>query len=118
MATLVDRARDAGLPVALDVRGVAAPLSHGLDVAAYRVIQEALGGAIAQGDAHAAEIRVRYGADAIEIEVLDDGGVPQGGRPLLGVRERVAVYGGDLAAGARASQGHALKARLPLGVAA
>jgi signal transduction histidine kinase len=113
--TLVRKARAAGLPVQLDIEGDARDLPIGLDLTAYRVIQEALGGALEQGHAGGARVRLCYAGDHVEVEVTDDGG---GARPLLGIRERVALSGGQLRAGARYDGGHVVRARLPLGGAA
>ena len=88
---LVARVRASGLPVELEVEGEHAPLPAGVDLTAYRVIQEALGAP----DARRAKVRLRYDADHVALEVADLGDV----RPeLLGIRERVELYGGDLVA--------------------
>ncbi|HET8756199.1 MAG TPA: histidine kinase [Solirubrobacteraceae bacterium] len=113
VSTLVRKAQAAGLPVHVDVEGEARDLPIGIDLTAYRVIQEALGGALEQGHAGDARVRLRYAADHIEVEVADDGGHAE--RPLLGIRERVALSGGQLRAGVRRSGGHVVRARLPLG---
>ena len=76
-------------------------------------MQEALGGALETGHAGHARVLVRYGADDVEVEVVDDGGGES--RPLLGMRERVTLSGGQLRAGARRDGGHVVRARLPLG---
>jgi signal transduction histidine kinase len=110
--TLVRKARAAGLPVQLAVEGEERDLPIGLDLTAYRVIQEALGGALEQGHAGDARVRLRYGDDHVEVEVVDDGGGAT--RPLLGIRERVALSGGQLRAGTRRDGGHVVRARLPL----
>jgi signal transduction histidine kinase len=116
VATLVRKAQAAGLPVVLDVDGEERDLPIGVDLTAYRVIQEALGGALEQGHAGGARVRLHYGADHVEVEVADDGG--GAARPLPGIRERVALSGGQLRAGARRDGGHVVRARLPLGGAA
>jgi signal transduction histidine kinase len=118
---LVAGVREAGLPVELEVVGEAIALPPGVDLSAYRIVQEALTNALKHaGPAHARVI-VRYGADAVELEVSDDGpgrvGAPGTGHGLVGMRERVALYGGDLEAGSRHEGGWALRARLPLGAA-
>ena len=110
------RTAAAGLPVALHVEGEARPLPAGVDLTAYRVLQAALGGALEHGGAGRAEVTVRYGAERVEVEVLDDGSGDGDGRLLLGARERVALYGGDLEPGATRG-GHAVRARLPVGAA-
>jgi signal transduction histidine kinase len=99
---LVARARASGLAVELEVEGDQAPLPAGVDLTAYRVIQEAL----AAPHARRATVRLRYGADQVALEIADLGDA----RPeLLGIRERVELYGGDLVA-----EPGAVRARLPL----
>jgi signal transduction histidine kinase len=110
---LVRRTRAAGLPVDLAVEGDARDLPIGLDLTAYRVVQEALREAVDHGQAGAARVRLRYGSDHVEVEVADDGGGVA--RPLRGIRERVTLSGGQLRAGARRDGGHVVRARLPLG---
>jgi signal transduction histidine kinase len=112
VADLVRRARAAGLPVQLRVEGTPAPLAAGADLTAYRVVQEALAGAVREGAVVGATVTVRYGADAVVLEVLDDGAA----RPApMGIGERVALYGGELRAASSRDGGQALRARLPLG---
>ena len=113
VASLVKRVTAAGLPVALDVEGEARELPFGVDLTAYRVVQEALGGALEHGHAGQARVRLRYGDDHVELEVGDDGGDPA--RPLLGIRERVSLAGGRLQAGANREGGHVVTAWLPVG---
>src|SRR5215208_2088220 len=115
LAALVRRIEAAGLPVALQVDGDERPLPPGVDLTAYRLVQEALGGALEPGAAGRAEVLVRYRPDGIDLEVTDDGAGGDGPRPLAGVRERVSLYGGQLHAGRRRSGGHAVRARLPVG---
>jgi signal transduction histidine kinase len=116
VTSLLRKVEAAGLPVELTVEGEAPELPIGLDLTAYRVVQEALGGALEHGHAGHARVRVHYAVDHVEVEVVDDGGEPA--RPLLGIRERVALAGGILRAGARHGGGHVVRARLPLGGAA
>jgi signal transduction histidine kinase len=115
---LIGRARDAGLRVDLRVEGEPAPLPSGIDLAAYRVVQEALTNAIKHAGPVRAHVVIRYGGTDLELEVADDGAGPCEGRPsghgLVGMRERVALYGGELHAGARAEGGFAIHARIPL----
>jgi signal transduction histidine kinase len=111
--TLVKRLEAAGLPVAVDVEGDQRDLPIGIDLTAYRVVQEALGGALEHGHAGRAEVKLRYGTDYVELVVADDGDAPD--RPLLGIRERVTLSGGQLRAGMRRDGGHVVRARLPLG---
>ena len=115
VADLVRRAQAAGLPVQLRVEGEPAPLSAGADLTAYRVVQEALAGAVREGAAANASVVVRYGEAAVDLEVVDDGSA----RPApMGIQERVALYGGELRTTSPRAGGHALRARLPLGSAA
>ena len=116
---LVTRAREAGLPVQVHVAGAPTRLTAGLDLAAYRVIQEALTNTIKHASAAQADVTIRYAPDAVELEVADDGhgegkALPAGGHGLVGMRERVSMYGGELETGARAGGGYAVHARLPL----
>ena len=117
LAALVARVRAAGLPVDLLVDGDERPLPPGVDLTAYRLVQEAVDGALSQGGAGHADVLVRYQPDGIDVEVLDDGG-SDGQRTLAGVRERVSLYGGQMHAGVRRSGGHAVRAKLPVGGAA
>jgi signal transduction histidine kinase len=116
VSSLVKRTAAAGLPVDLHVEGDARPLPAGIDLTAYRVLQAALGGALEHGGAGRAEVTVRYGAERVEVEVFDDGSGDGDARLLLGARERVALYGGDLESGPSAG-GHSVRARLPVGAA-
>jgi signal transduction histidine kinase len=115
---LVDQARDAGLPVDLRVEGEARELPVGVDLTAYRLVQEGLTNALKHARARHAEVLVRYSDGHIELTVSDDGlGVGSGdggGQGLVGMRERVSVYGGELEAGPRAEGGYRLRARLPV----
>lgn len=113
ISSLVQRARATGLPVDLRVDGDPIPLPAGIDLTAYRLIQEALRRAQEAGGAGHARVGVAYGAGEIRIEVTDDGGTA--GRRLLGLRERVSVYGGELKATAPAGGGWRVAARLPVG---
>ena len=115
LGDLVARVHASGLAVELDVEGERSPLPSGVDLTAYRLVQEALGGALEAPDARRAAVRVRYAGDELALEVTDEGeSPPAGDRPLLGMRERVALYGGDLVAGRVGGSGYAVRARLPL----
>jgi signal transduction histidine kinase len=116
VSTLVRRSQAAGLPVTLRVEGEARPLPAGVDLTAYRVLQEALTSALDPGTAGRAEIVLRYTDERIEVEVRDDGS-GESSRRLLGMRERVALYGGELRT-THADDGHAVWARLPVGAPA
>jgi signal transduction histidine kinase len=118
---LARQVRDAGLPVRVRVEGEPRPLPPGIDLSAYRIVQEGLTNALKHAGPASAEVVVRYGPRDLELEVRDDGrgrggGANGGGHGLLGMRERVALYGGELAAGPRPEGGFALTARLPLEV--
>jgi len=115
---LVEQARAQGLPTELRVEGDAQELPQSIDLAAYRVVQEGLTNAIKHANATRAEVLVRYESDALELVVSDngkgDGNGDGGGHGLVGMRERVAVSGGELSAGPRAGGGFELRARLPV----
>jgi len=120
---LLDDVRAAGLDVKFDVHGEPVPLSSGLDLSVYRILQEGLTNTLKHAHAQRAEVHVRYGKDHVELEVRDNGRGPTPridheqphGHGLVGIGERVKIYGGDLTAGAGASGGFELRARLPLG---
>jgi signal transduction histidine kinase len=130
LTALIDRIAFAGLPVEVRISGEPRPLPPGIDVTAYRIIQEALTNAIKHGDGVGAEVTIRYADRYLRIEVLNSGpSVLHGGstappapdrrsdspgRGLLGLRERVAVYGGDLDARRRLGGGYRVRARIPL----
>ena len=91
-----------------------------MDLSAYRIVQEALTNALTHAGPARALVRVCYSRDELEIEVLDDGPGPveangAAGHGLIGMRERVSMFGGDLAAGERTEGGYAVHARLPIG---
>jgi signal transduction histidine kinase len=115
---LVQQTCEAGLPVELRVEGEATELPAGVDLTAYRLVQEGLTNALKHARATRAEVVVSYGDGEIEVTVSDDGaGLGNGdggGHGLVGMRERVSVYGGDLDAGPRPGGGYRLRARLPL----
>jgi signal transduction histidine kinase len=115
---LVEQAREAGLPVELRVEGEPVPLPAGVDLTAYRLVQEGLTNALKHAQARQAQVVVRYSDGDIEVSVSDDGrgagSGDGGGHGLVGMRERVSVYGGELEAGPRPEGGYRLRARLPL----
>lgn len=120
LGALAGRARAAGLPVALCVAGEPGALPAGVDLTAYRVVQEALTNAIKHASGAHATVDVRWSGEAVEIEVADTGGArrPDGGgtgsgQGLVGMRERVALYGGELYAGPGPRGGFVVRARLP-----
>ncbi|MBI5103784.1 MAG: sensor histidine kinase [Solirubrobacterales bacterium] len=116
LGELVDEVRRAGLDVELRVDGPAAGLPEAVDVSAYRIVQEGLTNTLKHAHASHADVHVRCDEHEVRIEVRDDGAGDRGGagHGLVGVRERVAVYGGDLHAGTAEGGGFALTARLPL----
>ncbi|WP_283135837.1 sensor histidine kinase [Rhizohabitans arisaemae] len=125
LSPLIDRISFAGLPVEVRVSGAPRPLPPGIDVTAYRIVQEALTNALRHGDGVKAEVIIRYADGSLRVEVLNSGPStltgsgpvrrPDGaGRGLLGLRERVAVYGGDLDARRRLGGGYRVRARIPL----
>jgi signal transduction histidine kinase len=116
VGTLVGHVRAAGLPVELEIDGEPAPLPAGVDVSAYRIVQEALTNALKHAGPARARVTVRYGPDAVELEISDDGlgpGDGAGGHGLVGMRERVALYGGSLRSGGRSGGGYTVSVRLP-----
>jgi signal transduction histidine kinase len=121
LGALLEKVRDAGLPVELTVEGARSPLPPGLDLAAYRIVQEALTNTLKHAEASQASVTVRYGAGELTLDVVDDGdgaaanGAPGGGRGLVGMRERAALYDGSIGAGPRPDGGFAVSARFPLG---
>jgi len=116
---LVTRVREAGLSVELRVEGERRELPVGIELSAYRIVQEALTNALKHAGEARAAVHVRYGVDSLELEIVDDGtGAPapvsSGGHGLVGMRERVALYGGRLDAGRRPSGGFAVRVLLPI----
>ncbi len=117
---LVERSAAAGLPVELRIEGEGRELPSGLDLAAYRVVQEALTNALKHGGG-SADVLVRFGEDELRLEIADTGRgasaaprVEGSGHGLVGMRERVRVFGGELHAGPRVAGGYLVAARLPL----
>jgi signal transduction histidine kinase len=117
---LVGQVREAGLPVELSVLGEARPLPEGVGLCAYRIVQEALTNTLKHADASTAKVHLRYVADALELEIIDDGrgraavNGDAGGHGLIGMHERVALFGGELTASPRPDHGYEVRARLPL----
>lgn len=123
LAQLVDSIRQAGVMVALHVEGQATSLPQALDLSAYRIVQEALTNTLKHAGAVSAEVTVRYGSEVVELEISDTGTGGNGnalgnGHGLVGMRERVAMFGGELETGRRAEGGFTVRARLPLDAAA
>ena len=119
LGRLVEQAREAGLPVELSIEGDAIQLPAGVDLTAYRLVQEGLTNVVKHAQATRAEVLVKYGESYLEVTVTDNGsGVGNGdgsGHGLVGIRERVSVYGGQLDAGPQPGGGYRLRATLPLG---
>ena len=117
--SLLDEIGRAGLPVELHVDGKPVPLPRGIDLSAYRIVQEGLTNALKHAHASDADVTVRYRPDELEIEVRDNGdgnATSDGlGHGLIGVRERVKIYGGKMNAGTAIDGGFVLSTRLPLG---
>jgi signal transduction histidine kinase len=142
LESLAASAREAGLAVEVSVEGDPRPLPAGVDLSAYRIVQEALTNSLKHAGRARADVRVRYGREALEVQVTDDGsGGPEaasggaglvvvafgpdgelqvsnppadGGHGLIGMRERVALFGGTLETGPRPGGGYRVAARLPL----
>ncbi len=121
LEALVDRVGEAGLPATLTVTGDRAAVPPGVDLAAYRIVQEALTNCLKHAAATHAAVEVTYSDAAVTVEVTDDGrgtaGAETRGHGLAGMRERVAMYDGDLSVGARAEGGFRVHAVLPLAAA-
>ena len=117
---LVARVRATGLRVALDVQGTPHPVPEGVELSVYRIVQESLTNTLKHARATSAAVVVRYRGNGIEVEVTDDGvgaTAPGEGRGLVGMRERVALYGGELDAGSVPAGGFRVRALLPVGAA-
>jgi signal transduction histidine kinase len=117
---LIDRLSDSGVPVTLTRSGQPRPVPAGVELAAYRVVQEALTNTVKYAAGATAAVHVEYGADHLRVQVTDTGGTPGapaatgGGHGLIGLRERLAVYGGTLHTGPRLTGGYRVDARIPL----
>ncbi|RAG82509.1 sensor histidine kinase [Streptacidiphilus pinicola] len=128
LGSLVDRVSFAGVPVEVRILGEPRRLPAGVDVTAFRIVQEALTNALRHGDGGRAEVTVRYADASLRVEVLTTGASvllggegapartanPGAGRGLMGLRERVGVYGGELDARRRLGGGYRVRARIPL----
>lgn len=119
--TLIEQIREAGVAVELSVVGQPRPVSGGLAVAAYRIVQEALTNVLKHTDGASSQVVLRWSDSALELEILDDGpphdlaernGLP--GRGIAGMRERVAMYRGTLEAHPAPDRGYLVRARIPL----
>jgi signal transduction histidine kinase len=124
VGSLVARAREAGLPVSFEETGARRSLPAGLDLAAFRVVQEGLTNAIKYSGHAETSVRVEWSEASLVLEVADRGPGPAardrvaendpGGHGLVGMRERVRLYGGELETGAREGGGFRIRAKLPL----
>ena len=119
LAQLLDRTRQAGIETELRIEGERRPYPVALELSAYRIVQEALANVARHAAARRATVRVRFAAAEVGIEVTDDGrgtrGEPTLGHGLIGMRERVALFGGELEFGPVSPVGFRVAARLPAG---
>ena len=117
---LVSRACDSGIPASLEVHGDPAPLTPALELCTYRIVQEALTNAIKHAGPASVSVVMTWSAGALDVVVTDDGPGPQagpadaGGHGLVGMRERAALHGGRIDAGAGPAGGFVVRAHLPL----
>ena len=118
LESLVSDVRSAGLDVRLQIHGESVELPPALDLSAYRIVQEGLTNALKHARAQHADLEVRYGTGDLTLQIRDDGrGATTSdgmGHGLVGIRERVKIYGGEMSAGAEGDGGFVLRARLPL----
>jgi signal transduction histidine kinase len=121
LGALVETARAAGISAELSVSGEPRQLASGVELSAYRIVQEALTNVLKHaGEAHT-KVSVRYGDRGLELEIVDDGRGANGpesggtGHGLIGMRERVALFGGKLSAGPMNGRGYRVEALLPYG---
>ncbi|HEV8462512.1 MAG TPA: sensor histidine kinase [Gaiellaceae bacterium] len=117
---LIQQVEEAGLPVKLRIEGERPAISPGVDLSAYRIVQEGLTNTLKHANGAHAEVVIRYVDDSVEVEIRDNGNGADGhdglGHGLVGMRERVALYGGTLEAGPADGGGFVLKAHLPVEV--
>ena len=119
--TLLEQIRQGGLPVEATIEGDVRSLPPGLELAAYRIVQEALTNSLKHAGKAKARLMIRYREHELQLEICDDGQSPKrnaangSGHGLVGMRERVGLYGGSLAAGPLPGGGYSVKAVLPLG---
>ncbi len=117
---LLEQIRGAGLGVELTVEGEPRHLPAGVDLSAYRIVQEALTNTLKHAQASHVTVLVRYGTRAVELDVVDDGAGPatdgrERGYGIIGMRERAALFGGKLEAGPVPGGGFSVRAHIPLG---
>jgi signal transduction histidine kinase len=119
LAPLLARAQAAGVNVELSVKGVPRPLPAGIELSAYRILQEAITNVIKHSGSDRASVELRYREHELELEIVDQGdgsgenGLPGSGHGLVGMRERVALFGGELQAGPLNGRGYRVLATLP-----
>jgi signal transduction histidine kinase len=118
LPTLMTQVREAGLPVEFEIDGQRRDLPVGIELSAYRIVQEALTNALKHAGQARAAVHIRYEPDCLELEITDDGAgapaeVPGGGHGLAGIRERVLLYGGKFDASARHGGGFTVRVLLP-----
>ena len=117
---LVADYRDAGLPVRLEVTGEQQPLPGGVELSVYRIVQEALTNVLKHSRPTGVTVTLTFRDSGLELEVVDDGTTPDNaiampGHGIVGMRERVALLGGELETGRRVGSGYRVAARLPVG---
>jgi signal transduction histidine kinase len=119
LGPLLERAHAAGVNVELSVSGAPRPLPAGVELSAYRIVQEALTNVIKHSGSDRASVELRYRDDGLQLQILDHGAGPstsgQSGHGLVGMRERVALFGGSLEAGPVDGRGYRVLATLPYG---
>jgi signal transduction histidine kinase len=116
---LVAEVRNAGSPVTLRVEGERPTLPIGIDLSAYRIVQEGVANALEHANCRHVNVTVRFARDGVEVEIADDGSAittsgRSEGESLAGMRERVSLYGGTLESGPRAGGGYLVRVRLPV----
>jgi signal transduction histidine kinase len=118
--TLVEQLRSAGMDVAMTVDGTPRDLPEGIELSAYRIVQEALTNALKYAGGAGTRVRIGYGAETLELEIVDGGGSGEvrdeasGGHGLVGMRERVSMYGGTIEAGRIRGGGFGVRVLLPV----
>ena len=122
LEALLETVRGAGVPVEAATEGRPRPLPPGLDLVAYRIVQEALTNVIKHAGSASARVLLRWGDAALDVEVADDGRGPivstARGLGLVGMRQRIALYGGSIRTEPRAGGGFVVQAHLPYGESA
>jgi signal transduction histidine kinase len=124
LPSLIGQVQDAGLSVGIQVDGKRGPIPAGVDLTAYRIVQEALTNVIKHAASSCATVTICYRADSVIVEITDDGPPKLGaaiqhagagaGHGIIGMRERVAVFGGEFTAGPAPEGGFRVRARFPI----